>query len=240
MMKYSFLSVLILSVLIIFSSCQESSEPTQQSNLNGSPEFLLIADEDPLDIETESAFMIDGAGPMYFSVLDLTEEQKEKIHEIVSGFKEEFRGLCGRWQDGTSWEDIREERQALREQINEAIYEILTDEQKSIVDEIKAQLENGEYPDILVENKVAHLTEILDLTEDQQTEVAALFKEYGTLLVDSRDESENRFEFMVSKMELFMELDAKIRTLLTEDQLELYDEMKTEHRRKHFRHHRRP
>jgi ribosomal protein L20A (L18A) len=240
MLKYSFLSLLVLSLLINFTSCQESTEPVQQSNLNYSPDFLLIADEDPLNIETESAFMIDGAGPMYFSVLDLTEEQKEQIKEIVSGFKEEFGGLCGRWKEGTSWEDIKEERQAMREQIREAIYEILTDEQKAILDEIKIQLENGEYPDIVVENKVANLAEKLDLSTDQQAEITALFKEYGTLLLESRDAGGGRFGFMLVKMELFMELDGKIRALLTDEQLELYEEMKSEHRMKRFHHHRRP
>ena len=240
MLKYSFLSVLVLSLLFIFSSCQESTQPTQQSNFNGSPDFLLIADEDPLNLETESAFMIDGAGPMYFSVLDLTEEQKEQIKEIVSGFKEEFGGLCGRWKDGTSWEDIKEERQVLREKIRVAIYEILTDEQKAILDDIKTQLENGLYPDILVENKVAHLTEKLDLSTDQQAEFTDLFKEYGTLLIASRDNSGDRFEFMMAKMELFIELDGKIRALLTDEQLELYIEMKSEHRMKGFHHRRKP
>jgi hypothetical protein len=39
--------------------------------------------------------MIDGAGPLYFSVLDLTEEQEEQMHEIVSVFQDEFQGICG-------------------------------------------------------------------------------------------------------------------------------------------------
>ena len=231
---------LALSLLIIVSSCQESSKPVEQSSINDSPDFLLIADKDPLEIETESAFMIDGAGPIYFAVLDLTAEQKEQIHQIVQEFKDEFKGMHGRWRDGSSWEELREERQALREKINAAIYEILTDEQKAILDDIKSQLENGQYPDILVEHKVAHLTEKLDLTSDQQSEVKALFKEYGNLLISTRDESENRFEFIIAKMELLMELDNEIQALLTEEQLELYEEMKTEHRRKHFRHHRHP
>jgi hypothetical protein len=236
----SFLSLLVVSFLFVFSSCQDSAEPVQQVNQNDSAEFLLIASEDPLNIETESAFMIDGAGPMYFAVLELTEEQKQQIEEIVSKYQEEFQGLCGSWREGISWENIREERQALREEINTAIYEILTDEQKAILDEIQEQLENGQYPDILVEKKVAHLTENLSLSSDQQAEITDLFKEYGNLLVASRDESQNRFDFLMAKRELFMELDSKIRALLTDDQLILYNEMKSEHIRNRFRHHRKP
>jgi hypothetical protein len=212
----------------------------EQYSLNDSPDFLLMADEDPLDIEVESAFMIDAAGPLYFSVLDLTDEQKEQIKEIVSGFKSEFGALCGRWKDGTSWEELREERQILREQIREAINKILTDEQQAILEEIETQLQNGEYPDLLVESKVANLTEKLILTEDQQAELTDLFKEYGTLLIESREDSGDRFEFMRVKFELFMELDGKIRALLSEEQIELYDQFKSEHRKKRFHHHKRP
>jgi hypothetical protein len=238
MLKYSFLSLVILSLLIFFSSCQQTEQPMEQYSLNDSPDFLLIADEDPLNIEVESAFMIDGAGPLYFSVLNLSDEQKEQIREIVSEFRSDFAGMCGRWRDGTSWEDIKQERQALREQIRLAIFEILTDEQKAILDDIKTQLENGQYPDIVVQNKVAYLTEQLNLDEDQITELTVLFKEFGTLLIASRDESGDRFEFMKSKIELFMELDGKIRALLTDEQLALYDELKSQHRMKRFHHHR--
>jgi hypothetical protein len=45
---------------------------------------------------------------------------------------------------------------------------------------------------------------------------------------------------MLAKMELFMELDSKIKALLTDDQLKIYEEMKSEHHRKRFRHHRGP
>ena len=216
MLKYSILSLVALSLVVILSSCQQTEQPMEQYSLNDSPDFLLIDDEDPLNMETESAFMIDGAGPLYFSVLNLTDDQKEQIREIVSEFRSEFAGMCGKWRDGTSWEDIKEERQALHDQIHAAIYEILTDEQKAILDDIQNQLENGQYPDLLVENKVARLTEALNLTDDQPAALTDLFKEYGTLLIATRNESGDKFEFMMVKMKLFMELDGKIRALLTD------------------------
>ena len=83
MLKFSFLSLVVLSLMIILSSCQQTEQPMEQYSLNDSPDFLLIDDEDPLNIETESAFMIDGTGPLYFSVLDLTEEQKEQRRKYV-------------------------------------------------------------------------------------------------------------------------------------------------------------
>ncbi len=236
MLKYSLLSLLVLSLLISLTSCNQSEPQAQQSTLNDAPEFLLIADEDPLNIEQDEAFIIDGAGPLYFWVLDLTDEQKEQIKEIVSEFRSDFVGLCGRWNSGLSWEEIKEERHALREKIREAIYEILTDEQKVILDEIKTQLENGQYPDILVERRVAFLAEQLDLTAEQQNQVAELYKEYGSLLIASRNESGNRFEFRMAKRELFMELDGKIKVLLTGEQLELYEELKFQHRKRRFHH----
>ena len=236
MMKYAFLPLFLLLVIALYS-CQDTTEPEPQSNFSETPDFLFIANEDPLNIETDAAFLIDGAGPMYFSVLNLTDEQKEQIKEIVGNFREEFAGLHGRWRGGTSWEDIREERKALHEKIREAIYEILTEEQKAILNDIKTQLENGQYPDILVEHRVAYLNETLDLSSDQQTELTNLFKEYGAILLASRDSSENRFEFIIAKLELLMELDRKIRDLLTDEQSVLYNEIKQEQRRRHIRHH---
>jgi hypothetical protein len=50
--------------------------------------------------------------------------------------------------------------------------------------------------------------------------------------------SKMNFREYVAEMELFLELDSKILILLTDNQLKLFDEMKSEHRGNHFHHHR--
>jgi Spy/CpxP family protein refolding chaperone len=207
----------------------ELSRNAEANTETSEAEFLLVAKVDPLEIEQDEAFIIDGAGPFLFSVLDLTEEQKVQIKEIVHRFRPEFKDIRGRWNDGKSWQEIREERHALREQVYAAIYEILTDEQKAIIDEIEAQLATGEFPDIIVDKRVEYLTEELGLSTDQRDQISILLKEYGTLLLAARNESDNPLDFRGVKFDLFQELDAKIREILTDEQIERYNQLKREH-----------
>jgi Spy/CpxP family protein refolding chaperone len=234
MLKKYAISVFALLIMFSILGCEQTAPPELSRNAGANietseAEFLLVAEADPLEIEQDEAFIIDGAGPFLFSVLDLTEEQKEQIKEIVHRFRPEFKGLRGRWNDGKSWEEIREERRALREQVYAAIYEILTDEQKAIIDEIEAQLVNGEFPDIIVEKRVEYLTEELGLSPDQQDQISILLKEYGNLLLAARNESDNPRDFRGVKFDLFQELDAKIREILTDEQIERYNQLKRSH-----------
>jgi len=229
-----------LFLIFAFSACNQSEPLSTQepeyfkSMAESDAEFLLVAYSDPLELEQEEAFKVDGVGPMYFWVLDLSEEQKEQIKAIVSDLRPDFKEMCSRWIEGKSWEEIRAERKALREKIREAIYEILTDEQKAIVDEMAAQLAAGEFPDAVIEKRIEKLTEVLGLDADQQQKITDLFKDYGSQMIQMRNVSDDPKEFHMAKYELFQELDAKIREILTEEQLELYDAFKSENRKRRF------
>jgi Spy/CpxP family protein refolding chaperone len=240
MFKFMIYSFLTFILLFSITACNQSEPQTMQQpdysqTLNGSDaEFLLVAFSDPLGIEQEEAFKIDAAGPMYFWVLDLSEEQKEQIKEIVHDLRPNFKEMFSRWIAGKSWEEIREERMALREKIRKSIYEILTDEQKALVDQMAAQLAAGEFPDAVVEKRVEVLSEELGLSEEQQQHIKDLFKDYGSQLIQMRNACDNPKDFHLAKYEIFQELDAKIREILTEEQLESYDTFKRENRRMKF------
>jgi Spy/CpxP family protein refolding chaperone len=234
MVRFLIYSLTALLFLFSLTACNKTELPSEQQSLfsqgdtDSGAEFLLVASEDPLAIEQDEAFIIDGAGPMYFWVLDLTAEQKDSIKVIVSEFRSDFTGLCFQWLEGKSWEEIRAARLALREKIRLAIYNILTDEQKAIVDEIAAQLAAGEYPDIVAEKRVEFLTENLGLSEEQQQEIYDLFKLYGSQMIQARNNSENPIDFQSTKNEIFQELDQKIRAILTAEQIDLYEQLKAE------------
>jgi Spy/CpxP family protein refolding chaperone len=231
-----------MALILIFSlsACNQSDPLSTQETENtkgigeNDADFLLVAHSDPLELEESEAFKIDGIGPMYFWVLDLSEEQKEQIKAIVSDLRPDFKEIYSRWINGKSWEEIRDERKALREQIRQAIYEILSDEQKAIVDEMTAQLEAGEFPDAVVEKRVEVLTEKLDLSEDQQQQVTDLLKEYGSQMIQMRNSSDNPIVFHIAKFQLFLELNAKFKEILTEEQIALYYTFKTENIKKRF------
>ena len=240
MLRVFIYPLMMFIFLFSLTACNKAELPSEQQivfpqgSTDSRAEFLLVATEDPLAIEQDEAFIIDGAGPMYFWVLDLTTDQKDSIRSIVRGFRSDFLGLCFQWLDGKSWEEIRAERLALREKIREAIYNILTDEQKAIVDEIAVQLAAGEFPDIVAEKRVEFLTEKLGLSEEQQQEIYDLFKLYGSQMIQARNASENPIDFRRLKFEIFEELDQKIRAILTAEQIDLYELLKEEHHQIRF------
>lgn len=236
MHKYlRWITISIAGFLFITACSQQEPIEETPADLN-SAGFLLMADEDPLGVEEGPAFVMDGIGPMYFGVLDLTEEQIAQMREIAAKYRDEFRALRQQWRDGKSWKEIREKRRELHEKMRQEMEQILTDEQKAILDEIRTQLANGEYPDIIIEKRVAFLTEQLNLTQEQQEAIRALLKEYGNKLLAARNNSRHPGQFGMAMMRIFRELDAKIVALLTPEQVELYNQLKEWHRFKGRRH----
>ena len=225
----------LISILMIAACSQQEPLEDQQAEINGSA-FLLMTDEDPLGVEDEPAFLMDGIGPMYFGVLNLTDEQVARIKEIAAKYRNEFHNLIQSWRGGKSWKEIRAKRKELREKMMKEIEALLTDEQKAVLEEIRTQLANGEYPDILIDKRVAFLTEQLNLTEDQQKAIRSLLKEYGNKLLAARNSSRHPGQFGLAMMRIFKELDAKIIELLTPGQAELYKQLKHWYRVRDRRH----
>ena len=58
-----------------------------------------------------------------------------------------------------------------------AIRAVLTDDQKALLDTIKAQLKAGIVPDTIVKKRVERLTALLTLTADQQTQAFSILKQ---------------------------------------------------------------
>jgi len=242
MSRFFLSGLLFLIALFAFHACNQSSDPNSREttilsdNRISDAEFLLIADQDPLQIEQVDAFIVDGVGPLYFWVLDLTQDQKDSIKAIVRSYRSEFANLCLQWQEGTSWEEIRQARIELHQTIAAEIYTLLTAAQKVLVNQINQQLAAGEYPDIVAQKRVDYLTETLTLTAEQQQQVFELFKQYGSQVIQARNSSNSPIEFHLAKFEIFQELDQEIRALLTPDQLLIYDQLKFEHYRVRFGH----
>ncbi len=226
--------VILIGIFLVIGCTQQ--EPMEEVSDLNSTSFLLLADEDPLGVEEGPAFVMDGVGPMFLGVLDLTEEQMAQIREIAAKYREEFRALRQQWKDGTSWKELREKRRELHERMLQEIEQILTDEQKAVLEEIRSQLANGEYPDIIIEKRVAFLTEQLNLTKEQQEAIRVLLKEYGNKLLAARNNSSHPGQFAMQMMRIFRELDAKIVALLAPEQLTLYNQLKEWHKFKGRRH----
>jgi len=238
-----------LSLFVLFSllNCQKDEAPSSANFFNNAntsdASVLLVSDDDPTNLESRAgtAFMLDNRGMIYFFVLDLSDEQKTAIKTIHQVHRSGFRGFHQAWDDSAAWEEIKARRDSIHALIYDDIVAILTEDQKALLDEINTQLENGEYPTAVVEYRVQKLDEALDLTDEQETQIAELLADYGSKMLAARDSSDNRVDFALLRVALGQELNEKITALLTEEQLELYNDLlKTKHRHVRGRGHRRP
>ncbi len=83
------------------------------------------------------------------------------------------------------------------------------------------------------ERLTASMTDLLALTEEQQNEVGDLNLEYAMKMKETRDENEGDWEAMRgAMMELNQEKEEKLATVLSEEQMQLYQEKKKEFIRK--------
>lgn len=223
----------MLSVLFILGTwgCSKEGPNAPEGNFDAGPAFLLISENDPLQLESDQAFMMDGTGPIFFDVLDLTEAQKTQIREIVQSYREQFRALHNNWQNGASWEEIRSQRKALREQMHNEIMQVLTPEQQAIIQEIQDQLASGIYPDILVDKRLETLTDLLTLTPEQQDQIRPLLAQAGADMLAAREAAGNFRELRKALRTIFENLDQQISALLTPEQLAIYNDWKARHRR---------
>ena len=230
MSKTIFSFLLIIALMFSLQNCQQSETPNDSSLRNNSANdaSVLLVDDDPTGLEsnTDFAFMLDNRGMIFFFLLDLTDEQKAAIKAIHMEYRPGFKSFHGDWdRRKASWDDIKAQRDSVHALIYDEIIKLLTEDQKALLDEINTQLANGEYPTILVGHRVAKLDESLNLSEDQQNQIAVLFADYGAKILAARDASKNRIDFITARMTLGAELNEKITALLTAEQLDIYNSL---------------
>ena len=226
MKRHLFFILTSFLFVLIFTACDTANEPETSAAFNA-VEFLLVDDNDPLSIETNTALKVDGVGPMYFRVLDLTTEQQDAIRVIAESYRDDFRALRAQWESGeVSWEDLQAQRAAIREQMNVEILALLTPEQLAIIEEIETQLANGEFPTILIEHRVTWLTEQLGLTTGQQDAIRPILAQHGADLLALREASSDREEFRANMAALMESLNQQFEAVLTAEQYEVFQQLK--------------
>jgi len=102
-------------------------------------------------------------------ILELSDEQKEQIKAAFKDLKGQRHGLKREKGEPKSREEKMAMRQQNHEEIHAKIMEILTPEQRTKAESFKSQFESGQIPQEIIEYHIAHLTELLELTEEQQT-----------------------------------------------------------------------
>lgn len=235
MVKQLFVILFVIAGLAL-SSCQNSTGPEEEVSLFelDDSEFLLIANDDPTELTSEPAFRLDGRGPMFFWVLDLTDDQKDQIKTISRGYKDEFRALHQQWRSGeVSFDEIKAQRDSLRNVIHEEILTVLTPDQIALLEDIQAQIDAGQYPTQVIEHRVAFLTDTLGLDTDQAQQISGILAQYGNELLAARANASDRREFRENARTILQAMDEAIAAVLTEDQLAIYRELKAKHSGRH-------
>lgn len=240
--KMIILLSLVLSVAI-FTGCNKEAPVAQQEqsliNEDDALALYMLGNEGPIEAEMTSSFLFDGPGPFFLWVLDLTDEQKAQIREIGDKYRQAMFDLHRQGREGGDWQALREKHRELREQRMEEIKGILTEEQLAVLAEIEAQIEAGEFPAIVIEKRVAMLTEKLNLSDEQQQQVKDLMSEYGNQLLAIRKNAENPRDAREAGRELLKEYRDAFKSLLTEEQLALFEDMRAEFR-SHHKHRKQP
>jgi len=172
-----------------------------------------------------------------FALLNLTDEQKAQIKEIMHSKREQFKPHRAQSTENPSFEERKAKRKEAHESIKNEIYAVLTPEQQAKLDQLRSQLENGEAPKELINLHIERLNTKLSLSEDQKNQIKAL-DTWEKLLIKHKPQ-ENRREFFMQKKEIHEQHAVQISNILTPEQKEVFLEMQTERKAKIKNHGRR-
>ena len=219
--------MLVLSILVWVGCSKNSSEP-QGFFIEDTPTFLLGLDSDPAGLESEPALAHGGIGRI-LEALDLSDAQRAAVDTIREAYVAQFRALRDEWHNGTSWEEIRARREALHTQMLAEIEAVLSDAQRTLLNEIRTALANGEMPDVMIDVRVDRLDDVLSFSEGQRTAVWDLMRAAADEVSALRQSSSDRRAFREAIHAILETLHDDIRALLTAEQQALFDEMVINH-----------
>ncbi len=161
-----------------------------------------------------------------FAVLDLTEEQRTQIQEILKSQRDKAKSMRGSYENRPTFEERNAKRQEMRESVQKEIYAVLTTEQQAKLDDLTAQLKSGNIPGELIDLRIKHLDEKLNLTEEQKSQVKALITEQTP--PELKTGIKGHRGFSRKRREQFKEYEEKMLNILTPEQQAIYQEMKTQ------------
>ena len=239
MKKTMLLSVILITGLIILNACNQqepmSQEPISSYTADQAGALYLLGNDAPIEADQPANFLFHGPGPFFLWALDLSDAQKDQLHIIGEEHRREMRDQFREMMQNGDWEAHRAAHEALREEMLEKIMDILTDEQKAILEEIQNQIDSGQYPTIIIDQRLAFLTEKLDLTEDQKQSIRSLMETYGAKLLQIRAQSEDPKSMHEQSREILDEYITALKALLDEDQLSLFEQLQAQFAANHPR-----
>ena len=216
--------ILIVMISMIITSCSNKNglDPTSVETTALSKTGLSSLDGDLI-----RSF---GHHSGLFAVLDLSDEQRAQIKEILKSRREKFKAIRGQFETRPSFEEIRAKHKEMRESIKKEIHSILTPEQRAKAEELRAQLEKGEIPEQLIDKRIEVLNAKLNLTEEQKSQIKALG--FGQTLLSMKAECENPRQFLQKRREFLKGREEKMLSILTPEQQSIFLEMQAQRKDK--------
>lgn len=151
-------------------------------------------------------------------VIEPSEEQRDDFQRIIKTRSEQLRELHETHQTGVI---------AIYDSLRADLQNILTDEQKK---RFEGQIVKGSYK--IAESRIEHLTEALDLNNEQQKRIEEIFAKSKNLprpeRKGSRGEWEERRRMMRNQ---FQKMNEEIEAVLTPEQKEKFGELRLQRRR---------
>ena len=237
MLRKSILMIVIAITAISMLSCSQETPVAQQNFASYSQDdgiaLYMLGNEAPIEAEQVDNFVLNGPGPFFIWVLDLTDEQKEQLRAIGEKHRAAMHDLHMQARGEISREDLKAKHEEMRQLMMEEILTILTEDQKAVLEQIQAQIDAGQFPDIVIEKRVAHLTEMLNLDEDQQEAISELMAIYGAKMLQLKSDQTDPKTCHAEGRVIMQEYREAVELLLSEEQLALFEAMKEEFGRKH-------
>ena len=161
--------------------------------------------------------------------LGLSEQQVTDLNELYDDYQAEIEAAKENARASGDRSELRTRLKELRQEFEDGFNTVLTDDQQAKLDEIKANAA-ARRKDRGRENYIAALTDSLDLSDQQVTDLNELHEDYQAdvkAAIDSAKESDDRSGLRDKLRELKEAFEEDFNAVLTDEQKEKLDEMKS-------------
>ena len=172
--------------------------------------------------------------------LGLSEQQVTDLNELYEDYQADVRAARDNASESGARSELRTKLKELRQEFEDGFNDVLTDDQRTRLEEIKANAA-ARRKDRGWENYIAALTDSLDLSDQQVTDLNELHEDYQADVkaeIDNARESDDRSGLRDKLRELKEDFDEDFNAILTDEQKEKLDEMKSGGRKRSGKGHR--